>query len=325
MQHTARQLPGTQEARRQMRFEIEGMRIRYGVPLFVTFSPDESHQLLYIRMSRTRRGDPVRSASVWQEWQCGDIEFPPLDNNRSLPIAVETLQRMVPCWEQRRRVLARDPLASVDGFQTLALLLLKHIFGLHMCQQCPDCVRTWHPCVDIAGSSATVVGGVFGRVDAAYISIEAQKSTGSLHAHCQVFVQCLHQHTPLTEIFQLVESRLDILRAAYLKYNAHVVHMTYSGQTDEQITNRIEAAEQTWPEHAMDNTMTQCPEYLRARASARDVNEATQWEQMYWENDVVALQYLKQHHYISPDGYRDRRTKTPAGMREKGPSRRVQK
>ena len=144
---------------------------------------------------------------------------------------------MVPCWEQRRRVLARDPLASVDGFQTLALLLLKHIFGLHMCQQCPDCVRTWHPCIDIAGSSATVVGGVFGRVDAAYISIEAQKSTGSLHAHCQVFVQCLHQHTPLTEIFQLVESRLDILRAAYLKYNAHA-KPTNRSQTVSKRQNR---------------------------------------------------------------------------------------
>ena len=36
MRHTARGLPGTQEARRQMRFEIEAMRIRYGVPLFVT-------------------------------------------------------------------------------------------------------------------------------------------------------------------------------------------------------------------------------------------------------------------------------------------------
>ena len=303
MQHTARQLPGTQEARRQMRFEIEAMRIRYGVPLFVTFSPDESHQLLYIRMSRTRRSDPVRSATVWQEWQCGERDFPALDDNRSLPIAVETVRRLVPCWEQRRRVLARDPLASVDGFQTLTLLLLKYIFGLHMCQDCPDCARTWRPCIDTAGSSATVVGGVFGRVDAAYISIEAQKSTGSLHAHCQVFVQCLHQHTPLAEIFQMVESRLDILREAYLQYNAHVVHMTYSGQTDEQIAHGIAAAEHTWPEHAMDSAMTECPKYLRARAAARDANEADQWARTYLEDDVVTLQYLKQHHYhpIDPD------------------------
>ena len=216
---------------------------------------------------------------------------------------MQTVRRLVPCWEQRRRVLARDPLASVDGFHALALLLLKYIFGLHMCPQCPNCATTWHPCTDTAGSNATVVGGVFGRVDAAYISIEAQKSTGSLHAHCQVFVQCLHQHTPLAEIFQLVESRLDALRAAYLRYNAHVVHMTYSGQTDEQISVGIHAAEQSWPEHAMDRTMTECSDYLRARALRRDVGEATQWAREYLENDVVRLQYLKQHHYhpIDPE------------------------
>ena len=77
--------------------------------------------------------------------------------------------------------------------------------------QCPKCTASRYPRIDRAGSSATLTGGVFGRVDATYISVEAQKSTGSLHAHCQVFVQCMHQHTPLTEIFQLVEDRLDAL------------------------------------------------------------------------------------------------------------------
>eukprot|EP00435_Cladocopium_sp_Y103_P012504 s3008_g3.t1 len=52
MRHTAQGLPGTQEARKRMRFEIQAMRIRYGVPLFVTYTPDEAHQLLYVRMTR---------------------------------------------------------------------------------------------------------------------------------------------------------------------------------------------------------------------------------------------------------------------------------
>ena len=135
------------------------------------------------------------------------------------------------------------------------------------------------------------MGGVFGRVDAVYISVEAQKSTGSLHAHCQVFVQCLHQHTPLTEIFQMVEARLDTLRAAYLRYNAHVVHTTYSGQTDEDIEAGIAEAERTWPEHAEDKTMTAYPHYQRARATEpRDMTEAVEWEKTYLQTDVVALQ-----------------------------------
>ena len=259
MRHAARSLPGTQEARRQMRFEIEAMRIRYGVPLFVTFSPDESHQMLYIRMARTRAMDPVRAASVWQEWECGDRAFPPLDDNRSLPVSIESVRRMLPTWEQRRKVLARDPLASVDGFHVICILLLKYLFGVNVCPRCPRCAYTRTACIDRAGSSASLSGGVFGRVDAVYMSVEAQKSTGSLHAHCQVFVQCLHQHTPLTEIFQLLETRLDALRTAYLRYNAHVVHTTYSGQTDEDIEAGIAAAERTWPEHAADTTMTAYP------------------------------------------------------------------
>ena len=49
------------------------------------------------------------------------------------------------------------------------------------------------------GSHAKPEGGILGRVDAVYMSIEAQTSTGSLHAHSQVVVQCLHQHTCLSE------------------------------------------------------------------------------------------------------------------------------
>ena len=298
MRHTARSLPGTQEARRQMRFEIEAMRIRYGVPLFVTFSPDESHQMLYIRMARTRAMDPVRAASAWQEWPCGDRDFPPLDGDRRFPVSVEAVRRMLPTWEQRRKVLARDPLASVDGFHVICLLLLKYLFGVNVCPRCPRCVHMRTACIDRAGSSATLAGGVFGRVDAVYISVEAQKSTGSLHAHTQVFVQCLHQHTPLTEIFQLVETRLDRLRTAYLQYNAHVVHATYSGKTEEEIAAGIAEAERTWPEHAADTTMTAYPHYQRARATEpRDKTEAVEWEKQYLQTDVVALQYLKQHHY----------------------------
>ena len=52
------------------------------------------------------------------------------------------------------------------------------------------------------GSNAAPEGGIFGRVDAVYASNEAQTSTGSLHAHSQVVVQCLHQHTCLSEILQ---------------------------------------------------------------------------------------------------------------------------
>ena len=86
VRHTATGMPGTQEARQQMRYEIEALRIRFGVPIFVTFSPDEAHQLLYIRMARTRRSDPVREASAQQDWCVGERDYPTLDENCTLPI-----------------------------------------------------------------------------------------------------------------------------------------------------------------------------------------------------------------------------------------------
>ena len=56
---TTRKVAGTQETRRQMRFETNALRVKYGVPIFVTFSPDDKHNLMMIRLSRTRRKDPV--------------------------------------------------------------------------------------------------------------------------------------------------------------------------------------------------------------------------------------------------------------------------
>jgi hypothetical protein len=94
-----------------------------------------------------------------------------------------------------------------------------------------------------------LVGGVFGRMDAAYVTIEAQKSTGSLHAHCQCFVQCLHQHTALEEIFRLGEQKLKSLRTSYLAYSAHVMHGTYEGHSAEEVAEGIAEAEVSWPEH----------------------------------------------------------------------------
>ena len=123
-------LPGTQEARRRMRFEIEAMRIKFGVPLFVTFSPDEAHQLLYVRMSRTRQTDPVRRAPAWEEWMSGDRDFPHLVDEATMAVHIESTRRLLPTWEQRRATLARDPLASVDGFRMLVQLVLTHLFGL---------------------------------------------------------------------------------------------------------------------------------------------------------------------------------------------------
>ena len=302
MRHTAHGLPGTQEARKRMRFEIQAMRIRYGVPLFVTFTPDEAHQLLFIRMSRVRRSDPVRSASVGQDFPAGAIDFPSLACKPATDSPLEREFVIPMAWADRREVLARDPLAAVDGFRTLTHFMLRHLFGVRSCPMCPDCNKfprgNDEPCQDRCGSNAEPGGGIFGRVDAVYISLEAQKSTGGMHGHAQVCVQCLHQHTALEEIFEMCEARLHELRRAYEQYNAHVCHASYAGQTAEAMESRILSAEASWPDHEADVAMTAAPPYQLQRAGAQDVEaEAAEWRRVYMEEDVVSLQLAKQHHY----------------------------
>ena len=200
---TAKHLPGTQEARAKMRHEIEAMRVRYGTPIFVTMSPDEAHQLLFVRLSRGRVADPCHARDTPDLVAARGRDWPPLCKDLTLPVAslVETLCQDLPSWQDRRAILARDPLASVDGFRMLMSLALRHLFGVRFCSRCPECNRrSSGQCQDALGSGASATGGVFGRVDAVYVAIEAQKSTGSLHGHTQVFIQCLHQHNSLTEV-----------------------------------------------------------------------------------------------------------------------------
>ena len=102
------------------------------------------------------------------------------------------------------------------------------------------------PCQDIFGSNAVATGGGFGRADAGYTSTEAQKYTGSLHAHSQLFVQCLHQHTPLQEVFRIIEESADDICREYKDYAAAVAKATYT--TPEHVDERLWEKEKMWPE-----------------------------------------------------------------------------
>ena len=302
VRHVARGVPGTQEARRQMRFEIEAMRLRYGVPLFVTFSPDESHQQLFVRMARTRTNDPVNCAATEAELNFGRPDWPDLAEERALRVDIAHLTGMVPAasWEQRRQILARDPLAVVDGFHTLVQLTLRHLFGMRICQCCPKCNSQAgsEGCQDPSGSNATLRGGIFGRMDAIYVTYEAQKSTGSLHAHAQCFVQALHQHLPLEEVFAIVEENYKHITEAYLAYNAHVARAEYGASMDNAFAQRVAGVEDTWPEHRNARAMCNRPAYLlqTCPSSKRPEDEAKEWTKAYLEDDVTDLQLLKQHH-----------------------------
>ena len=83
--------------------------------------------------------------------------------------------------------------------------------------------------------------------------MEAQKSTGSLHAHSQVFVQCLHQHTSIYQIMQELKEKPDAIVKEYLKYKEHVCRQVYTEHVD-VVNEKLVEAESQWPEYKTTET-----------------------------------------------------------------------
>ena len=206
-----------------------------------------------------------------------------------------TLQEL-PSYDERRALLARDPLACAEGFRTLVMLTLRHVFGVRYCPDCPNCAQSDRPCMDAFGSNATAKGGIFGRIDAIYGSIECQKS-GSLHLHTQAFVQCYHQFTPLSELVTLSSERqLELLRR-YSTYSAHVRRTIYNKPQDwEEEQQDVEA---DWPEYKGCALMVSRPAYQSADAASMTAEE---WKLAFLTQDVEELQKRKQHHVHLPSG-----------------------
>ena len=165
-----------------MRFITQAYRIKYGTAIFVTFSPDEKHNLLMVRLSRNRQEDPVwENDDVKSHQRYAKKDEPTLKHDTtgarfadhgdqdgdaddvSFGVSVEDLADLLPTFDQRRRILATDALASVEGFRVIVQLTMQYLFGVIFCPYCPDCASRQNPCQDLFGSSAKPEGGIFGR------------------------------------------------------------------------------------------------------------------------------------------------------------------
>ena len=133
---------------------------------------------------------------------------------------------------------------------------------MRVCPRCPNCNRATHgePCQDLFGSNAAAEGGSFARMDAAATSIEAQKSTGSLHARSQCFVQCLHQHTPLWEVLAIIRSHNAEFVPRFLRYKAHVSRQTYADTNG--LEQRLLDMGHAWPEYKDTASLFLFPQYM---------------------------------------------------------------
>ena len=177
-------------------------------------------------------------------------------------MSADDLPSFLPTYDQRRHILATDALASVEGFRVMLQLTLQHLFGVNDCPNCPDCSHGANPCQDLFGSSARAEGGIFGRVDVVFTSLEAQTSKGSLHAHSQVFVQCLHQHTPSWEIVKQLRKSTGLIANGYLDCKTHVCRHVYT--SDCRIVDmRLGTFESHWREYKTATNLTSSPWYLR--------------------------------------------------------------
>ena len=176
-----RNVPGTHEVRKTMRHQTHANRVCYGTALFLTFSPSERDTCLMLRLARVRQSDPALAHDDSKPFQTRDK--PDLETEY-LRLSPEALAATLPPYDERRAMLARDPLACAEGFKTLVQLTMRHLFGVRCCPHCPSCGSSDTPCTDAFGSNATAFGGVLGRVDAVYGSIECQKA-GTLHVHFQ--------------------------------------------------------------------------------------------------------------------------------------------
>lgn len=180
-------------------------------------------------------------------------------------------------YGDRRAMVARTPLACVDGFRVLVYLVLRFLWGVRCCPRCPYCAEDpgdEEPCMDLNGSCASAEGGFLGRGDASHLSFEAQKSTGALHGHAEVSVQCIHQHTPLWEVMRTVREDSKEIAHKLGEYKMIVCREVY--QDVDGFWHRQEELERRWPEYEDSVDLCSIPSFYKEQRSVleRDDEEA---------------------------------------------------
>ena len=59
-------------------------------------------------------------------------------------VSVDDLADVLPTFDQRRRILATDALASVEGFRVMVQLTMQYLFGCNFCPNLSGC-RSGNP------------------------------------------------------------------------------------------------------------------------------------------------------------------------------------
>ena len=140
--------------------------------------------MLMVRLSRTRRNDPIltHGHDETDKKVCGR-NAPRMDvdqtDDMTFDVPLKDILPWIPSHSERRQILARDSLASTDGFRVLVIAAFKYLFGMNFCWLCPLCNdKNGIPCQDLDGRSCLPEGGILGRAEAAIACLESQKRQG---------------------------------------------------------------------------------------------------------------------------------------------------
>ena len=149
-------------------------------------------------------------------------------------------------------------------------------------------------------------GGICGRVDAVFTSIEVQNFTGSLHAHSLFVIQCLHQHTGVHGIISMLRNNCTHVVPDYSDYKTHVCRQVYPTDTV-ALEQQLDKHETAWPDYKDSIVLATIPAYLQ-EPSGDDVKlhdtdqlpdnivKGPKRLDTYLHEDVEDLQQMKQHH-----------------------------
>ena len=156
--NTTRNIAGCQAVRSRIGHCLFGMRVLHGECIFVTLSPNRLHGTMLFKLSRSRPGDTgflARDSCTQARKTCCGVNEPPLfvdafvhaSRPKGYPdgesfggdaeTATATLK--LPCLDDRRGIIARDPLSSVHQYLICLFVLLPAAFGIRMCSRCPHC------------------------------------------------------------------------------------------------------------------------------------------------------------------------------------------
>ena len=118
-----------------------------------------------------------------------------------------------------------------------------------------------------------------------------------------MFVQCLHQHTPLAEVVETLSEHggAGVIKD-YLNYKGHVCREVYSAQA-QNMEQPLREVEKKWPEYTNERLFTDTPVYLQEAAAEKAPNQekmehralqcGLEWKRKYIDEDVQALQEHK--------------------------------